>query len=66
MLRIEHEADEEQYTKKDQVIQFVLSGLSWLMVFISLITAWFNHTGRNGFWNKPVKPNEAGQIETAK
>ena len=56
MLRIEHEAENNDYTKGDRVINNGLSLLSFLMVMIILVRAWIRQVGSKGYWAQPVKP----------
>lgn len=55
MMRVEHEAEGETYTKGDRIVCLVFSLLSFLMVLIILIKAWVNAISKTGYWKKPVK-----------
>lgn len=54
MLRVEHEADGQKYTKGDRVLNVVFSLLSVVMIMIILIQTWIKKIGNTGYWNKPV------------
>ena len=55
MLRIEQEAEEKEYTRFDRILGIVFSILSWIMVIMLLVSAWFKKIGETGYWDKPVK-----------
>jgi hypothetical protein len=55
MLRVEHEAESEQYTHGDKVLSVLLSILSFAMVLFILVKAWAGNIGAKGYWSKPVK-----------
>lgn len=54
MLKTEHEAESEVFTKGDKVISILLSVFSWVMILIMMARAWFGKIGK-GYWDKPVK-----------
>lgn len=58
MMRVEQEAEKETYTKGDRAIIVAMSFLSWVMVVITLITAWTSKISQSGYWNKPVIEHE--------
>lgn len=58
MLRIEQEADQEQYTKGDRVVCVFLSLLSFLAVMGLLIAAWVGRIKETGYWNRPVNKED--------
>lgn len=64
MIRVEHEAEEEVYTKGDRVLAFTLPILSWLTVLYMLTGAWISKIEKTGYWNKPVKEvkNEPAKV----
>lgn len=64
MLRIEHAAEKQPYTKGARVLAYVIATLSWIVVFKSLIEAWWNMIAATGYWNTPVEETEV--IETKK
>ena len=55
MLKIEHVSEKNVFTKGDVVIGGAMSVLSWVMVFIILVNAWFKQIKITGYWNKPAK-----------
>lgn len=63
MLDTQHACEEEVTTNKDVVVASMLSSLSWLMILICLVTAWFEMTNKNGYWNKPVKEEKDSVTE---
>lgn len=55
MQRVEHESEEQDYTKGDRVINIVFSLLSWFWILVILIIAWVNQVKKTGYWSRPVK-----------
>jgi hypothetical protein len=55
MNRIELEVEKLVYTRRDRMINIVLSLLSWLLVIVLLVQAWFKMIGP-AYFNQPVKP----------
>lgn len=55
MLRVEHEAEKQQYTQGDRMLIILLSMLSLVMIIFILVKAWVMAIAKTGFWNKPVK-----------
>lgn len=56
MLKVEHEAENDQWTHGDKAWAVLLSILSFVMVMIMLVKAWA--VSVNGYWNKPVASKE--------
>lgn len=57
MLKVEHEAEEEEYTNGDKVLQVILSILSIVMVLYLLVQAWSKSVKK--YWGKPIRQAEA-------
>ena len=55
MNRIEIAVGKQVYTKGDRLINIVLSLLSWLLVIVLLVQAWFKSIGPE-YFKQPVKP----------
>lgn len=55
MLRIEHEADQELYTKGDRALSVFVSLGSLITVLILLIAAWVRSITATGYWGRPVR-----------
>lgn len=55
MLRIEHEADQELYTKGDRAACIFVSLASFIAVVFLLVAAWIRSINATGYWNRPVK-----------
>jgi hypothetical protein len=55
MMRTEHTAEGETYTKGDRVGCVVLSVFSFAMVLFMAARAWWKQIAATGHWNKPVK-----------
>lgn len=55
MLRVEHEAEQNLYTKGARVLTVVLSFLSWVMIIWLLVSTWLDKISATGYWNRPVK-----------
>lgn len=66
MQRTEMAADSEAFTKGDRILIISLSLLSFIWVFVILITAWVKMVGRNGYWARPVTPAKETKLETEK
>ncbi len=62
MLRIEHAAENNTYTKGDSVLTKVLAILSWLMVLWMLINAWVEKIKATGYWNKPANEKRKAEL----
>lgn len=58
MIRTEDEAEQRPYTKGARVATYAFSMLSWLMVIVTLISAWAEKIKATGYWNRPVMPIE--------
>lgn len=58
MLRIEQEADKEQYTKGDRVACIFISLLSFLAILVLLVIAWAGKIRQTGYWDRPVKKED--------
>lgn len=59
MLKVEHEAEEQEYTKGDQAISVIMSLLSFAMVLFILVKGWAGNAGLKNYWAKPVKPKKS-------
>jgi hypothetical protein len=57
MLRVEHAASKQIFTKGDQAFILLFSMLSWLLVVYILIKTWAQSIGPE-YWDKPVTPIE--------
>jgi heme/copper-type cytochrome/quinol oxidase subunit 2 len=57
MLKVEHEAEGEEYTNGDKALQVLLSMLSVAMVFFLLVKAWAMSVKK--YWSKRVKDKKA-------
>lgn len=55
MLRVEHAAGQELYTKGARVLAVALSLISWGIVLFLIISAWIDKISATGYWNEPVK-----------
>jgi len=66
MLRVDQEASGVEYTKGDQLINYLRSCFSWGMIIVILVLAWIKYIGATGYWKKPVtpKPEEKEEAET--
>lgn len=52
MLKVEHEAEAENYTNGEKALQVLLSILSMAMVLFLLVNAWQQSVQK--FWKKPL------------
>lgn len=66
MIRVEHEAEGEVYTKGDRVLAFTLPLLSFVTVLYMLVAAWISKISKTGYWNKPVKEVKNEPVKVAK
>jgi len=57
MLKVEHEAEGEEYTNGDKALQVLLSCLSVAMVLYLLIQAWAKSVSK--YWSKKIKVKKA-------
>lgn len=55
MQRIEHEAENQTYTKGDRLLNVCLSLFSFLWIIVILVTSWVKKISATGYWNRPVK-----------
>jgi hypothetical protein len=62
MLRVEHAAEGELYTKGDRVIGFTLALLSWGIIIYMLCVAWVKAIAAKGYWAKPVKMEKINEL----
>lgn len=58
MLKVEHEAENQQMTNGDQVRAVLLSVLSFGMVLFILVGSWARQVKQ--YWSKPIK-NKKGK-----
>lgn len=54
MLKVEHEAEGNEYTNGDRMNEILISILSLVMVAIMLAKAWSASVAK--YWKQPVKP----------
>jgi hypothetical protein len=59
MLRIEQEADGEQYTIGDRAVCIFFSLFSWFAILVLLISVWVKRIQKTGYWDRPVKNEES-------
>ena len=66
MLTTEHKAEGNELTNGDNVIRFLLSILSWIVIIWMLIGSWIGKIKITGYWDKPVVPVKKEQKIKAK
>lgn len=55
MQRVEHESENQEYSKGDRVLNIVFSIFSWIWVLVILVVAWVKQINKTGYWQRPVK-----------
>jgi len=56
MLRVDQESEKEIFTHGARALTIILSLFSFLMVLITLISAWISKIKKSEYWSRPVKP----------
>lgn len=55
MLRVDHESEGQPYTFGARLFNYLFSLLSWLMIVLQLISAWYYKIKITGYWNRQIK-----------
>jgi hypothetical protein len=62
MLRVEHAAEKEVYTRGTRLLAIALSLLSFLLVMWLCISAWIEKINKTGYWDEPVVQDKEVEI----
>ena len=55
MIRTEHEAEGNEYTKMDRIVAIIISLHSFVAVTVILWSTWVKSINRTGYWSKSAK-----------